>query len=471
MIGLHAFFLQGDLLSRTDTAPVDAKLQELKKRKDPICKESIEPEEKLTSKKPPICETHIAMDSSKSIKVNKVGNSSIDFPTPSSTTEAVAQSISVNPRQNGSFMPADLVQGFPDSTGNAKPKAVGVIGGQLAGSSKSSLQSSPRSSDDSSKILSGPIQPPVSSLNQTPLHHISTPGSQITSSSLHQPVFPSFGSDSQPPLSSQSSRINQLLQQQPIAQIRPGDTTHKLPSSLFPQPAILPSVAGAASTVAKEPAFIPTALPSNPNPAPQQSKLYKWTQSIPMDAKETPSPIVGQAERDNTRTGVSTTSETASTSITPIGGPVTVDPVSAKWGVIAAPRLSPTPSEFKPGVQWKPKAELERDDKRSSQVDDAKELTEQEKDPKILQDSGTNGRPLPPTDRLPSAGIIRPPPGLSTANKFETHSKTVDPQVAVLEGTVDQGTTKLPSRHWLSLSGLKQTVGLLQWFFISFFIF
>ncbi|XP_065659668.1 myb-like protein X isoform X4 [Hydra vulgaris] len=30
-----------------------------------------------------------------------------------------------------------------------------------------------------------------------------------------------------------------------------------------------------------------------------------------------------------------------------------VDPVSAKWGVIAAPRLSPTPAEFRPGVPWK----------------------------------------------------------------------------------------------------------------------
>ena len=452
-------FEKGDLLTRTDKTQGDAKLHEQKRRKEQVGNELADQEEKLNNKKIQGFETRVTVDSKIPNKINPIPSDSIEFSTPASTTEVISQTKPVNPRQNGAFLPPEPAQGFPDSTNKMKPKPIGVIGGQLASSlcKSSSSQSSPRSSDESAKILTGPIQPPTSSLSQASLHHITTPGSQITSSSLHQPVFPSFGSDSQA-LSNQSSRIHQILKQQPMTQIRPSDASHKLPSSLFPQPPILSTVPGSAGTVPKESAFIPSALAPNPNPAPQQSKLLKWTQSISMDTKGTTSSSVGQADRDSTRTGTSTASDTVSTSVTPIGAPVTVDPVSAKWGVIAAPRLSPTPSEFKPGVQWKPKAELERGDKRSSLADDAKESADEE-EPKGTQDSSVNG---PISDRLPPAGIIRPPPGLSTASTFEPYTKTVDPQVVMLDSTMEQGATKQPSRQWLSLSGLKQTVSSLE---------
>ena len=454
LIGL-ILFEKGDLLTRTDKTQGDTKLLEQKRRKEQVGNELADAEEKLNNKKIQSFETRMPVDSNMPSKVNPVPCDNVEFPTPASTTDVISQGKPVNPRQNGQFLPPDPAQGFPDSTNKVKPKPIGVIGGQLAGSlSKSSSQSSPRSTDESGNILTGSIQAPTSSLSQAPLHHIPTPGSQITSSSLHQPVFPSFGSDAQA-MSNQSSRIHQILKQQPVTQIPRSDASHKLPSSLFPQPPILSTAPGAAGTVSKEPAFIPSALAPNPNPGPQQSKLLKWKQSISMDPKDTTTSTVSQTVGDNTKAGTSTASDAVSTSVTPIGAPVTVDPVSAKWGVIAAPRLSPTPSEFKPGVQWKPKAELERDDKRSGLADDAKESVEQE--PKSTQDSSVNG-PLPAADRLPPAGIIRPPPGLSTANTFEPYNKTADPQVVMLDSTLEQGATKQPSKQWLSLSGLKQTV-------------
>ena len=444
-------------MSRTDTTPNDAKFQEQKRKQETVKGDELrEPEVKLNDKNAQISETRVTADTNRPSKIVQMPSNNPEFPTSTSVTDALSQTKSIDPRQPTTFLPPDLIQGFPDNTHKVTAKPVGVIGGQLASSSpKPPSQSSPRPLDESGKVLAGPIQAPASSLHQTPLHHIATLGSQIPSSSLHQTSFSSFGSNAQSLTSQSSSRMHQIIHQKPIPQTRPGDTSHSLPSSLFPQSSILASVSGAAVAVPKEQGFIPTALQ---NPAPQQSKLLQWTQAVSMEPNETTSSTVGKVERENTRVGTKTTPDVTSTSVAPITAPVTVDPVSAKWGVIAAPRLSPTPSEFKPGVQWKPKAELERDDKKSSQADDeAKESTEQEKDTQSVQDINLNG-PQPAPDRLPSAGIIRPPPGLSTMGAFDTLSRTVDPQVGKMEHTLEQGTTKQSPKQWLSLSGWKQTV-------------
>lgn len=446
-----------DLLSRTDTTPNDAKVQEQKRKQETVKgNEPREPEVKLSSKIVQTSETSVATDISNPSKIVQVPSSNPEFPTSTSVTDVLSQTKSIDPRQPNTFLPPDLIQGFPDNTHKVTPKPVGVIGGQLTSSSpKPQSQSSPRPLDESVKVLAGPTQPPASSLHQTPLHHIATPGSQIPSSSLHQTSFSSFGSNPQSLTSQSSSRIHQIMHQKQIPQARPGDTSHNLPSSLFQQPSILTSVSGAAVAAPKEQGFIPTPLQ---NSAPLQSKLLQWTQAVSMEPNEPTSSTVGKVDRENTRAGTKTTPDVTSTSAAPVTAPVTVDPVSAKWGVIAAPRLSPTPSEFKPGVQWKPKAELERDDKKSSQADDeAKESTELEKDTNIVQDVNVNG-PLPASDRLPSAGIIRPPPGLSSMGAFDTLSRTVDPQVGKMEHKLEQGTTKQAPKQWLSLSGWKQMI-------------
>lgn len=82
-------------------------------------------------------------------------------------------------------------------------------------------------------------------------------------------------------------------------------------------------------------------LPQPPVPAsslsdgPQKSKLLQWTQpSSASNSEPTTPPSVDDDKNNAARS---------------------IDPVSAKWGVLAAPRLSPTPAEFKPGVPWRPR--------------------------------------------------------------------------------------------------------------------
>jgi len=117
-----------------------------------------------------------------------------------------------------------------------------------------------------------------------------------------------------------------------------------------------------------------------PNPAsslsngPQKSKLLQWTQPLaPVD--------VGSDKADDSAdpslaSAASTPpAESSSKSITPPVGSVpneiarTIDPISARWGVLAAPRLSPTPAEFKPGVPWRSRGDpLKESNSESSSV-------------------------------------------------------------------------------------------------------
>lgn len=89
-------------------------------------------------------------------------------------------------------------------------------------------------------------------------------------------------------------------------------------------------------------------LPQPPVPAnslsegPQKSKLLQWTQPNSASNSEPTTPPSAD-EKDKSF-------------------PQKVDPVSAKWGVLAAPRLSPTPAEFKPGVPWRPRGVSVSDD-------------------------------------------------------------------------------------------------------------
>ena len=79
-------------------------------------------------------------------------------------------------------------------------------------------------------------------------------------------------------------------------------------------------------------------LPQPPVPAnslsdgPQKSKLLQWTQPSSANNSEPTTPPSIDENRSLSHK---------------------IDPVSAKWGVVAAPRLSPTPAEFKPGVPWR----------------------------------------------------------------------------------------------------------------------
>lgn len=97
-------------------------------------------------------------------------------------------------------------------------------------------------------------------------------------------------------------------------------------------------------------------LPQPPVPAnslsdgPQKSKLLQWTQPNSASNSEPTTPPSAD-EKDKSF-------------------PQKVDPVSAKWGVVAAPRLSPTPAEFKPGVPWRPRGVSISDDNDSEESGD-----------------------------------------------------------------------------------------------------
>ena len=380
------------------------------------------------------------------------------------------------PRVTSSFTPKELAPAFVDSS-PSKSKSVGVIGSPLPGSAitkptqSQTQQGLSTAKLDVAKGLLGSLEIGVStqspnqgsgqngllSSSQPPLHPF-VPIS--TGSAVNPPLQPSLAGDP-----TQIARFQNIQQQ--LAQMRSAPSMQgsegplKQRPSMFPQqqpPILQPGQ----SAITKDPGFIGSGLPQNANPGPQQSKLFQWTQAIQMDTKEDVPTTVAKIETDpDWSDQTATATDSVSTTIVPIGGPVTVDPVSAKWGVIAAPRLSPTPSEFKPGVLWKPKAELERDDRQPGLLDEPGELSGEEVDPKMMQEGNINGS-NPAGEIKPPVGVIRPPPGLVSANSFDLQPKKMEPAPGLLDTSKNiPAELKTGITQWLSLSGLKPTVSFL----------
>eukprot|EP00794_Sanderia_malayensis_P009044 gene9044-10011_t len=346
----------------------------------------------------------------------------------------------------------------------AKPKSVGVIGGQLPSTSASRQgvsQSSPVTANTQSvsKDILGSLkinadtvdtaQTIPQSSNQHPLSQRRQLGVASTNvlgnaPSLHQGKLPGFPAEAQQANPAQTSRMQYILQQQ-LAQMRVGTPSNQAPAPIdsllqqrqrFTPPLIssenqLPGTITNSQAPLTDQVFAPASLPASmPSTAPQVSKLRQWTQLRETTTVATPGVATESQQEQGARpwNGPASSSEVSS-SVTsavvsgsaPAMSSVTVDPVSAKWGVLAAPRLSPTPCEFKPGVPWKPKAELERGDRKPS-GDDI------DKDDSKADDEDVETRP-PGLIKEPSKAIVRPPPGLNTANAFQPSTKDLEPKL------------------------------------------
>ncbi|XP_065065968.1 titin homolog isoform X2 [Rhopilema esculentum] len=430
-----------DLLSRADTTPTDKIHDQAgisSRRKDQLSSSMNDnTDEKLSNKKGQSKENRTIEDSRTqtakmftSDKSDFVGGNKLEEKSNAGSDAKGTANQGPVSMSSSSFLPTDIGTRFSDSN-VIKSKPVGVIGSPLPGTSKISSQNSQRPLSTDDKSLLGATQAPIS----TPGQQISPVGSSVNQS-LPQQSFPSFSHDTQA-FPGQGPKLHHILQQ-----------SQGLPQpSLFPQQQILPTVPG---TVSKDATFISPPLAANPNPGPQQSKLLQWTQQISMEARDTVASSA-QSEQDASWNSITSVPGCASATITPVGAPVTVDPVSAKWGVIAAPRLSPTPSEFRPGVPWKPKAELERDDGKRTEDVDFPDI-----DSKDLPGGNINGI-LSSSEKAPPAGVIRPPPGLVAANSFDLHN--TDPPVGLLEqSSVGQSGSNKAVKQWLALTGLKPAV-------------
>ena len=142
----------------------------------------------------------------------------------------------------------------------------------------------------------------------------------------------SLSSSSTPPQTVTNSYIQQYLQQMNIS--RSSDINNTSSVAAVGSSMSTPLLATSLSSLLPQPPIPANSLSDGP----QKSKLLQWTQPSSACNSEPTTPPSVDDEKDgnkNILTGI--------------------DPVSAKWGVIAAPRLSPTPAEFKPGVPWRPR--------------------------------------------------------------------------------------------------------------------
>ncbi|XP_046855350.1 trinucleotide repeat-containing gene 6C protein-like isoform X3 [Xenia sp. Carnegie-2017] len=100
------------------------------------------------------------------------------------------------------------------------------------------------------------------------------------------------------------------------------------------------------------------------SPSTGKSRLGQWTQNSIQPERTSPSLPDGGSARNNLRSSPqpdssplisrSTNSPSSSqTSSSSAPGHRVIDPVSSRWGIDAAPKLSAEPPEFKPGVPWK----------------------------------------------------------------------------------------------------------------------
>lgn len=276
-----------------------------------------------------------------------------------------------------------------------------------------------------------------------------------------------------------NSMIQQYLQQ--IAQTSKAESTPA--SNVSP---ISSSLHGAS------PMHLSGLLQQAPVPAnslsegPQKSKLLQWTNPPMID--ELPP-----------------TEEPTREKISPMN---TIDPVSAKWGVVAMPQMVPT-SEFKPGVRWKSREETEADEKRADKIDEENSDEDSEDDdksdkssvheneqqaPKVVPAQAPPQQPVkqpsppvfvkrptpPPSRQAPShqqsmpppysqhhssqfssnsfhhkqqhnnqdQNSVRPPPGLSSGNSFNSSS--------VVDNSF--GKHKMDEMNWLTIRGVSNAI-------------
>ena len=345
----------------------------------------------------------------------------------------------------------------------------------------------------------------------------------------------------------QATQAEALLQQQKLLQQQPQQPNIKQPLQTAASAASqsLPFMSQAPAqfqeAFSKVPLLVSNSSPSNiqadptlPPPAPQQSKLFQqWRQ--PSSQTSTPSSsadpwnqtsdsaaVVGSSVTPGFSSGTSVSVSWGMPSMSSLGSsasavtnttsvlahqsyesPVTVDPVSARWGVLAAPRLSPTPAEFKPGVPWKPKAELEKEVKEkeaaaqviditttsleskqhlenenekpteNNDVDPSKEAPLSQQPPMVNQQQPINkSEQVTLQDIKFNANAVRPPPGLTNANAFENlktqrqnqqqnvlpvqpDALRIDPVVAA-----NQQSDLSRTKEWVIIRGLGATVSI-----------
>ncbi|XP_066917281.1 capping protein inhibiting regulator of actin dynamics-like isoform X2 [Clytia hemisphaerica] len=265
----------------------------------------------------------------------------------SSTTDSLQDKIVGRPLDNLNGPNSDSVGVIQ------KPrKHPGLIGQENKQSSEASAKLPIGSSRPSQP---NPIQPPPSSV-ATQQQQQSTSNelpNKMSNSDLQPPVnpillaqmhFQKLGLSDTPPTSSNFSATSAPASSQTVTNSYIQQYLQQMNKSS--SEANTSSIGGSSSIstplLATSSMSLSSLLPQPPVPAnslsdgPQKSKLLQWTQPSSAGNSEPTTPPSSD-EKDKSLP------------------PQKVDPVSAKWGVIAAPRLSPTPAEFKPGVPWRPR--------------------------------------------------------------------------------------------------------------------
>ena len=122
------------------------------------------------------------------------------------------------------------------------------------------------------------------------------------------------------------------------------------------------------TTIAKEPTSLVQVVNSAPaSPSTGKSRLGQWTQNSIQTERLSPKLLESGGRDRNLRPSPDTSEKSSllitrstnspnSIQTTSNSAPVhrVLDPVSSKWGIDAAPKLSAEPPEFKPGVPWRP---------------------------------------------------------------------------------------------------------------------
>lgn len=324
---------------------------------------------------------------------------------------------------------------------------------------KSQTNLSSSSSKETIEQMNGtPLQPPVNPvlLAQMHLQKLGLESSPVSSSSYTPSV--------QPPASSQTvtnSMIQQYLQQ--IAQSSEVEPTAAVSTSPITTPLHTASSMHLSGLLQQAP--VPA---SSLSEGPQKSKLLQWTQpSSASNSEPTTPPTTTDYVEEPPREKTSPVNK--------------VDPVSAKWGVVAIPRLLPTPAEFKPGVPWKPRGDT-NDDNKADEEDDTDDENDSESDTSMPEEtpktpssqnvtrSSPEIQPIKPVEppepapqqpppppppqptvmpmKHPEQSTIRPPPGLGSVNSFSGSSVN---SFSGMKNKVDE-------MNWLTVRGWSSAI-------------
>lgn len=191
---------------------------------------------------------------------------------------------------------------------------------------------------------------------------------------------------------------------------------------------------------------------------PHKSRLLQWTQQA--NTGET----ADSAEETTTEGNNTPVNEPERTSTPTISK--NIDPISAKWGLIAAPKLSPTPPEFKPGVRWKPREErsLSGGMVTSPLVEEDEKEQEEER---IREEMAANSKTLDSEATFEERSeigrfddkAVRPPPGLNSVNVFPQQP----PSSQQPSAQHSQPSTQLPQEpgprlSWVIVQGFVSTI-------------